>query len=128
MPEKFLSVTVSRSIIELWWLFHYNNVMPRNEKLEVPRNFSILRKISYSFQSFGFTSFASMAEDSINTSLAVDIIAPKGSNLRISCLGQPNDLKSAQNKHPGSLSPCYLRASVGSCHDFCKYEGNMQLR
>ncbi|KAL6961236.1 hypothetical protein U1Q18_039000 [Sarracenia purpurea var. burkii] len=56
-----------------------------------------------------------MAEEGINTSLAIDIIALERGNLRSSSLGEPSALKSGQNEHP-----YYHGAFTGSDHD----EGN----
>ncbi|VFQ68540.1 unnamed protein product [Cuscuta campestris] len=81
-----------------------------------------------------------MAEDNINSSLDLETLAKESEggcpikSSKIEALVLPSDgigsrrySTGKQNSHPGSdqtTNPHYLRASTGSCHDFCKYGRN----
>lgn len=56
-----------------------------------------------------------MAEESINLRMTQDISKLDEGNSRRNSTGKPILLKSSE------ILPRYLRASTGSCHDFCKY-------
>ena len=56
-----------------------------------------------------------MAEENVNLPATPETIKPNGNNLRGNSTGKASSLNS------GEIVPHYLRASTGSCHDFCKY-------
>ena len=57
-----------------------------------------------------------MAKESIDMSLSPELTKPRKGDIRRSSTGTPFFL--SNGKKP---VPHYLRASIGSCHDFCKY-------
>ena len=56
-----------------------------------------------------------MAEENVNLPATPETIKPNGNSLRGNSTGKASSLNS------GEIVPHYLRASTGSCHDFCKY-------
>uniref|UniRef100_A0A2N9GQB6 Calmodulin-binding domain-containing protein n=1 Tax=Fagus sylvatica TaxID=28930 RepID=A0A2N9GQB6_FAGSY len=56
-----------------------------------------------------------MAEGSVKLAVTPERIKPNGNKLRRNSTGKANSSNS------GETVPHYLRASTGSCHDFCKY-------
>lgn len=57
-----------------------------------------------------------MAEKNIKITLTQEINKPDGGNSRRNSIGKPSSSNSGEK-----ILPHYLRASTGSCHDFCKY-------
>jgi hypothetical protein len=57
-----------------------------------------------------------MAEEGVNLPLTPEITKPDGNNLRRNSTG-----KASSSNGGETILPHYLRASTGSCHDFCKY-------
>ncbi|EOY03593.1 Plant calmodulin-binding protein-related, putative isoform 1 [Theobroma cacao] len=57
-----------------------------------------------------------MAEESFSSPVTPDITKPVGGNLRRNSLAGTGSANSGEK-----TLPRYLRASTGSCHDFCKY-------
>ncbi|RVW30436.1 hypothetical protein CK203_088834 [Vitis vinifera] len=57
-----------------------------------------------------------MAEESIDMPMSPEMTKPGGGNIRRNSTGTPFFLSSGEKPVPH-----YLRASIGSCHDFCKY-------
>ncbi|XP_059452381.1 uncharacterized protein LOC132183013 [Corylus avellana] len=57
-----------------------------------------------------------MAEESVNLPLTPEITKADGNNLRRNSTG-----KASSSNGGEAILPHYLRASTGSCHDFCKY-------
>lgn len=60
--------------------------------------------------------FPSLMAKSIDMSLSPEISKPSGRNIRRNSVGTPFFVSSGEKPVPH-----YLRASIGSCHDFCKY-------
>jgi hypothetical protein len=57
-----------------------------------------------------------MAEESVNLPLTPEITKPDGNNLRRNSTGRASSSNGGE-----AILPHYLRASTGSCHDFCKF-------
>ncbi|KAG2711033.1 hypothetical protein I3760_04G058500 [Carya illinoinensis] len=57
-----------------------------------------------------------MAEGSVNSPVTPERTMPNGNNLRRNSTGKVSSSNTGE-----SILPHYLRASTGSCHDFCKY-------
>jgi len=57
-----------------------------------------------------------MAEEGVNLPLTPEITKSDGNNLRRNSTG-----KASSSNGGETVLPHYLRASTGSCHDFCKY-------
>ncbi|KAB1211491.1 hypothetical protein CJ030_MR6G013233 [Morella rubra] len=57
-----------------------------------------------------------MAEGSVNLTVSPERTVPNEGDLRRNSMG-----KASSSNRGESIPPHYLRASTGSCHDFCKY-------
>ncbi|KAF5457679.1 hypothetical protein F2P56_021764 [Juglans regia] len=57
-----------------------------------------------------------MADGSVNSPVTPERTKPNGNNLRRNSTGKASSSNTGE-----SILPHYLRASTGSCHDFCKY-------